>query len=625
MKHLVFLSLLVMLACQRPTPSNSGASASMDTIPVSPADSLNILYMDSLNYKDQLAVLDRQFAAVQHPSVGQQVAHFIQRANVFASMKKVDSARLLLDAAQQLEEPAAFAVSTRILWYRAWANLFLFSNKYDSAAQAAMSAYQLARAELPSQLPAAIDILTNVYSYSGDTTNIDRYVREGMALHPPARYRSSYQLKVAISLWEKNLRDSAQKVIRAVLADTADIGIRMRAKLYENAGVMAANEQRLDKALPLLRHAMDLNHAMGDIDNWTYHNYAVILSKNKQRDKAIQYMDSAIQWCLQRNDIQLLHDHYGAKAFFQSKIGQFEDAFESQKLALLYYKKRDSAALHQKIHTIETRMGVQLKDEQIKVLDTAQKAALATSQKRIAIIIGLLVIMVLAGVLAVQLFRRQRLHRQISELQLEQRNLRTQMEPHFIFNALSQLMTFIQEHNNEKATTYLAKFSRLLGLILTNTRKTFVPLRDEVAALEAYLYLHQHHYEGQFTLNMSVYDGYQEEDLFIPPMVIQPFVENALHHGVRRLPGNGRLDITIIRQEHTIHCIVEDNGPGLQQRTGNAQKPSLSTVITQDRLAILRKQTGRPATLKIIDRRSEGAQTGVRVELTVPFRLTPAP
>jgi len=180
------------------------------------------------------------------------------------------------------------------------------------------------------------------------------------------------------------------------------------------------------------------------------------------------------------------------------------------------------------------------------------------------------------------------------------------MDPHFISSSLSVLQGFIRKDNKEKSLQYVIKFDRLMRLSLENARESSVKLKDEISALESYLKLQELQFEQVFNYCIKAYEGFEEDEIKIPPTLLQPFVENAVIHGIRRQGYKGIISIKIERMDHYLNCIIEDNGIGLNEPETNHRKRSLSTIITKERLEILGRQTGNPASLLIIDRMASG-------------------
>ena len=190
------------------------------------------------------------------------------------------------------------------------------------------------------------------------------------------------------------------------------------------------------------------------------------------------------------------------------------------------------------------------------------------------------------------------------------------MEPHFIFNTLAVLQSFIRHDEKEKAVKYLNKFARLLRLNLDNSRHNLVQLHQEVEALENYLSLQAIRFGNIFDYTIHPIEGCEEMDIFIPPMLMQPFVENAIQHGMRNLSYKGHISVQLQLHNDLLHCVIEDNGHGLATNSG-ADKHSLSGIITRERLKILSKETGKLASIVVSDKQEKG-EHGVKVTLIIP-------
>jgi tetratricopeptide (TPR) repeat protein len=278
------------------------------------------------------------------------------------------------------------------------------------------------------------------------------------------------------------------------------------------------------------------------------------------------------------------------------------------------------------INELEAQYHLKEKEKFIQQLDTENKlVADELGRKNLLLLVSILVILLAATIviLLAVLLRERRIHNEKEKVSLEQRLLRSQMEPHFIFNTLSVLQHIIRSDQKEKSIKYLRHFASLLRISLESSRASLVSLEDEVKALENYLSLQELRFEDKFNYVLEIYPGYEEDELMIPPMLLQPFVENAIEHGLRGIPGKGIVKIMIRKQEDVLECIIEDNGCGLNTRsTPHKDKRSLSTTITRERLAILGKKTGKTALVEVIDKQSDrtSQETGTIVRVLIPFQ-----
>ncbi len=207
--------------------------------------------------------------------------------------------------------------------------------------------------------------------------------------------------------------------------------------------------------------------------------------------------------------------------------------------------------------------------------------------------------------------------------ELEQKSLRLQMNPHFIFNSLNSIQSFILENDIDKALFYLSKFSQLMRLILSNSSKSFVSIKDELKALQYYIEIEKLRFDDKFDYEIIVDEEIDEDFFGVPPLVIQPYVENSIIHGLINKKEKGFLSIELKMLEDNILCIIQDNGIGIEaadkirEKSGITHK-SKGMNITKERLEILSKT--KEYSIKIIDLKDEkGNPIGTRIEFILAF------
>ena len=174
--------------------------------------------------------------------------------------------------------------------------------------------------------------------------------------------------------------------------------------------------------------------------------------------------------------------------------------------------------------------------------------------------------------------------------ELETKALRAQMNPHFIFNCLNSIQHYIAENKPETATLYLARFARLVRLALHGSVDGEHSLRDEVEMLDSYLALEQLRFQNRFEYKIVINSGLDVEEIILPPMLIQPLVENALLHGMKNKTEGGRISIVFATEKNRLIVTVSDNGPGFETRSGHAADVgyrSVGMMLTEQRLALL--------------------------------------
>lgn len=198
--------------------------------------------------------------------------------------------------------------------------------------------------------------------------------------------------------------------------------------------------------------------------------------------------------------------------------------------------------------------------------------------------------------------------------------LRAQMNPHFIFNCLSAVNRFILSQETDEASAYLTKFSRLIRLILENSRCETVPLDRELEALALYIEMEQMRFAEHFEYRLHIAHNVQPEHIELPPLLIQPFVENAIWHGLMHKKSKGMLSIDISYQANRLCIAVEDNGVGRRKATeednhkASAKGKSLGMALTAERMALTQQIYGTDASVEVQDLTdSQGCPTGTRI------------
>lgn len=224
--------------------------------------------------------------------------------------------------------------------------------------------------------------------------------------------------------------------------------------------------------------------------------------------------------------------------------------------------------------------------------------------------------------------KKQRLdfERKVEMSKIELKALRSQMNPHFVFNSLNAIQHYIFNAKSEEAIKYLNKFARLVRIILNNSEKPTVTVGEDLEALKLYLELEQMRFEGKFDYEIIVDESVDIDYDIMPPLLMQPYVENAILHGLNPKPEKGKLTIRLSSKNNFLICTIADNGIGREKaseirRTMPVKKyKSLGMKITEDRLRILNEINNSQLSVSITDLKDEdGKALGTMVELFVPL------
>jgi len=371
---------------------------------------------------------------------------------------------------------------------------------------------------------------------------------------------------------------------------------------------------------------------------------------NKNYNTALKYAAQGVRLVEEKNQRPLMMQGYQVLSSIYHHLGNNDSAYEyilryhtlkdsiqnKQFLLRIYNSKKDAADEKK-----EARLSLLDKDNKLKTEQLKQEL----QQKKFLLI--LFSAFVLTGIfvyrsiylrrkneklrleneLTVQRLENEKKHaelkRQASDLQMQA--LRAQMNPHFIFNSLSSINWFIMENDKDTASDYLTRFSRLMRMVL-NAQKPMIPLEDELKMLQLYLDMERLRLENSFDYSITFTNTIDAGNVSIPPMLLQPFCENAIWHGFKNKEGQGHININIRTEDHLLECIITDDGIGRQQaalfkRKSSKNEGSMGLEITRERLALFSEENNAEADFEMEDLVDEiGQGKGTRVILKIVYK-----
>ncbi|CAM1362868.1 sensor histidine kinase [Tenacibaculum xiamenense] len=215
------------------------------------------------------------------------------------------------------------------------------------------------------------------------------------------------------------------------------------------------------------------------------------------------------------------------------------------------------------------------------------------------------------------------IQKQLADLKLE--NLRSQMNPHFIFNALNSIQEYIYNNNQKKASSYLVKFSRLIRMYLDHSKTSEISLQNEIEALELYLQLESNRMGGELEYSVHIKELFNLRNIIVPSLFIQPYVENSIKHGLLHKKGEKKIKVAFFEKEENLYCIVEDNGVGREvalKFRENKVHTSFSTKANIDRVALINSTRNINMKVEIEDlKNKEGIALGTKIIITIPLKI----
>ena len=472
---------------------------------------------------------------------------------------------------------------------------------------------------------------------------------------------SKEKKKTALSHFKNAIKYSKQDKNKLLLAKSFNSA---SFAYYELDELELANENSLN-GLILFRELKQRNRMAQ-----SYLTLARVSNKKDEFNIALEYLDSAINIyneygstpeinnaLLVKAEIYYQKKEYGKAINMAKKVEESPEVMSDQKiysLNLLYqiYKamNKTSASLDYleesknaqdslfQLERDRMQESVYGEQEAKNKLETLEKEAeikdlkLQESRYNNMALIGLSVLFLLIALISLLFYRqnklksdREKLLLEQESIQLEQKLLRTQMNPHFIANSLAAIQGNIYKQDKEKSVTYLSKFAKLMRFILESSREKEVLLEKEITSLTNYLDLQKLLLEEKLTYTISVSENLDPDEYKIPPMLIQPFVENAIVHGVELKNTPGKVNVLFEKVKDSLKIVIEDDGLGRKAvneiyKQRQSSHLSFSTNITNERIEKINNESTLSIISKTEDVLVDGIVCGTKVELTLPLK-----
>lgn len=324
-----------------------------------------------------------------------------------------------------------------------------------------------------------------------------------------------------------------------------------------------------------------------------------------------------------------LSKYYEAKGEVSEALNAYRnfveitDSVEAKERQLLSSQLAGVNTVNQQLLRLESlESEMRVSEQQILLLEQQKEIQSSALKQRNSIIIFLSVGLVLVLVAITWIIIVSRKRNRANQM-LALKSLRSQMNPHFIFNALNSINGFISRKQEREANKYLAEFSKLMRSVLEDSQEDFLTLRDELENLERYTKLEHSRFDDKFHYQIKVDEAIDKDKWLIPPMLLQPYVENAVWHGLRYLEKPGKLEIRIEEINDALFVTIEDNGVGRSRsqelKTVN-QKKGKSTGIknTTERLKILNELYKTDYQIEVSDLDSNDENIGTKVVVRIP-------
>lgn len=363
--------------------------------------------------------------------------------------------------------------------------------------------------------------------------------------------------------------------------------------LLASAKVNMANyymyKGEFDRAINSLNEALLFYERINDIPkiSFTLKRRADLYISLKEYQKAIADANTGIELLKDKNEMDIhIADYYYLIYQSYNALGNYKEAITAFETAYEYKAKAISSETSNTILELKEKYETEKKEEEIKLLQEQNKTkdALIKARTYSVIALSLLFLSILFGFILVR--RQQKLKQQKRATELEHRALRAQMNPHFIFNALNSIQRVYVEGDTDKANDFMADFANLMRRVLENSGSTKISIQEEVDTLRLYMELEKLRSKDRFTYSISVEEDITTFDTQIPPLIIQPFVENAIWHGILPLTDRmGEIKVSIKSySDNELLISITDNGIGFDTKQQTSKHHSKGIEITEQRI-----------------------------------------
>ena len=395
---------------------------------------------------------------------------------------------------------------------------------------------------------------------------------------------------------------------------------RGNALLHSYLGDYYAKQNDTEKALSFYNESLKM---YGELENQfgaslVLYEIGQLYAAQKKFTEALPYATKSLALAKQ---IGVLDQHSQSERL----LSEIYAALNNPAASLAHYKQyiivRDSLNNEENNKKIvRAEMNFEYQKREALLLEKTKRQ----NQLTLFTVIGILLLFGLVFVTynRLQIKRRLTLQKEVAEY--EQKALHLQMNPHFVFNCLGSISSFIVQNGTDSAIKYLSKFSKLMRLTLEYSKGSLIPIDKEIESLRNYLELEQLRFNKIFEFSITSGEGI-EDDMALPPLLIQPFVENAILHGVVPKETNGEINIHFDVADNQLVCTITDDGIGftkskeIKEHSVKAHQ-SMALEITRKRLEIIEATTSKKANVTINEILKNGQVTGTQVTLNLPIQ-----
>ncbi|BAV08830.1 sensor histidine kinase [Filimonas lacunae] len=456
-----------------------------------------------------------------------------------------------------------------------------------------------------------------VYSRLRNFPQAEAYLQKALSiLQQPDKDRLKALVNLAGVYMEAGNQQHILPTHQEALALAAHLKAAMvSAVLYTNLSNYYLKNSNWTQAISTAQQSMHIRDSLKKpLSVITLNNLGYALVQSGNIPAGVSYYQQALPTATLNEKKQLLYNLANA----MNAAGNYQQAVQYFQQ---YDTVKDSIAkkqYEQKVAELTTTYETAQKQQRINTLEAENKAR---KKQIIQLAIGaILLLTLLAGIVYLR-FKNLRVKQLLEQSRMKRQLLQVQLNPHFLFNALNHIQQYIYKNDAANSMTYLASFSRLMRLILENSEKEYTTLEEELEMLRHYITLQQSG-TPTFDFELQVSPELATDSIDIPIMLLQPFVENAIIHGVKKRE-NGKLLLRAEAQPPFLHITIADNGTGIQLATDHAPNSlhrSMGSTIVNQRIAEFNKTNLFKIRLQIEPTSNTTTYPGTTVHLYIPVK-----
>ncbi len=546
------------------------------------------------------------------------VEHYILKSKEL-SQKNIDSSFFYIEDALRLSRELkndSLVVKSNIQY----SSLYLFTKKFDSADSIlqinlkndkiplhlkgqtwhnlASIAYQKQNFEKALELYIKVAVTTeksgnkkllvNTYTNIGvinaqlqNTANAQKYLEKAVAL---ADNNEALMLQLLVNLssiykQQQLLNKFEISIFKAEKLANKYNSKRTLSAIYNNlSDYYTSNKTNFEKAVFYGKKAVALKKELKHSNNLSlpFNNLGYAHLKNKEYKTAIQYLDSALpnaKGLLKSYVYNNLKNAYLGVNNYQ-KAMYFADLKDAIKDSL------NNAQQKEKVADITEKYESEKKEQKIKLLNAKSELQSGKIENQRNLLVGMILGILMIAALVLLWFKNQKITQSLQQASLQHKLLQTQLNPHFLFHSLNNIQSFIYLNKKEESLNYLGSYSKLMRSIFDHSSVNFITVKEDTESMQAYLELQRVNFE-----NNTIFSIHTDSDIseyLIPPMFVQPYIENAIQHGIKNIE-NGKVSVNYYNKEDSIEVSIFDNGKGIQPKNNNRllSKESSTSVIMQ--------------------------------------------